>query len=330
MPIETTRNPDLTAAVPVPPGLFTCALPGLAVLQVSGADAASFLHSQLSSNVNALADGQGQYSSYNSPKGRMLATLVVWRQGDVYRLILARDLAEAMRKRLAMFVLRSKVVLVAEAVALVGAYGDAARAGVAAWCGNAPVPWGSVQGTGSNAGTTALELPDGRILLLTADGSAAPVLRAAAAGDEATWTWLGIRAGVAWVTAATSDQLIAQSANWELVGGVDFKKGCYPGQEIVARMQYLGKLKERLRALHSSSPLVAPGAAIHVAGVEGSAGIVVNAAPAPGGGTDFLAVVRNTALDADALSVDGAPDAAPTLLPLPYAVPALENVRVRL
>jgi folate-binding protein YgfZ len=320
---------SLTPAAPeiaIPTGTRASLLPALATIRVSGADAAAFLHSQLSSDVKALAANRGQYSSYNSPKGRMLATLIVWRPDEDYCLVVAADLADAIRKRLTMFVLRSKVVLVADPAPLTGIYGDGARASAEAMCGHGTSAWVGVSG----GGASVLELPDGRLLARSSAGSDAVHVPGASAGDEAHWQWLGIRAGVPWVTAATSDQLIAQSANWELVGGVDFHKGCYPGQEIVARMQYLGRLKERLRAFHVPEDAVSAGSALRRAGSDEAAGMVVNAAPAPGGGSDLLAVVKNAAFDAGPLNLAEAPDATLSALPLPYEVPALENVRVRL
>jgi hypothetical protein len=320
---------SLTQAPPeiaVPAGAWACALSSLATIRVTGADAATFLHSQLSSDVKALSPSRGQYSSYNSPKGRMLATLIVWRQDDDYLLVAAADVAEAVHKRLAMFVLRSKVVLATDPTPLVGIYGDHANAFAGALCDQPIAAW-----SGAPCGSARmLALPDGRMLVRSSTDAAVVSLPGAASGDEAVWQWLGIRAGVPWVTAATTDKLIAQSANWELVGGIDFHKGCYPGQEIVARMQYLGRLKERLRAFHSPQAVVTSGAALRQAGSEEAAGMVVNAAPAPGGGSDLLAVVKNTAFDSGTLSLAEDPDQALTALTLPYDVPAIENVRVRL
>jgi folate-binding protein YgfZ len=320
---------SLTPAAPeiaTPTGTRICLLPALAAIHVTGADAAAFLHSQLSSDVKALAPNRGQYSSYNSPKGRMLATLIVWRQDDDYLLVAAADMAEAVRKRLTMFVLRSKAALAADPSPLAGIYGDGASAGAEALCGDRIAAW-----SGATCGSAnVLALPDGRLLARFSTESGAASVPGAAEGDESAWKWLGIRAGVPWVTAATSDKLIAQSANWELVGGVDFHKGCYPGQEIVARMQYLGRLKERLRAFHSLQGAVSAGATLRQAGSDEAAGMVVNAAPAPGGGSDLLAVVKNTAFDTGTLNLAETPDGALTPLPLPYDVPALENVRVRL
>ena len=295
------------------------------MLELAGADAREFLHGQLSSNVKGLDVGIAHYASYNSPKGRMLATLIVWRRADDrFVLTLAADLADAIRKRLSMFVMRAKVSVAPLPRPLHGVLGAAAGRVIAAALASpphdagAPAPHDALAAWSSrSAGDTAiLHLPDGRYLL-DAGGALPPVVEALAVADERLWRWCGIRAGVPVVTAATSDRLIAQEANWELLGGVDFRKGCYPGQEIIARMQYLGRLKERLHAFHANTDTVADGTPVHGDG-GATAGIVVNAAPSPAGGSDLLAVVRSDLADAGGFALEGvalAPRA------LPYAVP---------
>jgi tRNA-modifying protein YgfZ len=321
-PSATLDAPPFAAP---PPHLGRARLGGLARVDAHGPDAREFLHGQLSSDVKALALGAGQYASYNSPKGRMLATLIVWRRdADRYSLVVAADLAEAFARRLAMFVLRAKVKLAADAPTLWGIVGDATALRAA---GEALQPHAAPWTSWTLDGAALIALPDGRRLVDVA-GALPDPLAALPVVDEALWRWCGIRAGVAQVTRATSDTLIAQSANFELVGGVDFAKGCYPGQEIIARMQYLGRLKERLRGFHATAEAaaVAAGTPLRADGRDEAMGVVVDAAPAPGGGSDLLAVVREEALDAPlrAASFALAPRA------LPYAVPALVNARARL
>jgi len=148
-----------------------------------------------------------------------------------------------------------------------------------------------------------------------------PPTRARVAAER--WHWFGIRAGIPVITMPTQDLFVPQTANWDLVGGINFRKGCYPGQEIVARMQYLGRLKERLFAFHVETPPPAAATPLYHAAFGAQAcGAVVNAAAAPEGGSDLLAVVQWNALADSALHL-GVPD-GPTLapLPLPYDVPA--------
>ncbi|MCC6194438.1 MAG: folate-binding protein YgfZ [Burkholderiales bacterium] len=279
----------------------------LALLTFDGPDAAAFLHGQLSTDVTGMPGGSAAWTSYNSPKGRMLATLLLWRRApESFVGLVARDLAQALRKRLAMFVLRSKVTVGETSDVLLGVAGP-----------------GAGEALRGLADADVLALPDGRYIVRAAQERADAVRARIAAREVAAehWDWLGVRAGVALVTLATQDRFVPQTANLDLVGGINFRKGCYPGQEIVARMQYLGRLKERMFAFHVDGAPPAPGTPIVAPGMEpANAGTVVNAAPAPGGGSDLLAVVRLDALD-HALHAGAADGPLLSKLELPYAVP---------
>ena len=320
--------PDLAPSAPQnnrPGPPLVCDLSPLSLLAIDGADATAFLQGQLSNDVNALAPGRAHYTSYNSPKGRMLANFVLWRDGAGYRALLPGDVAESVRKRLAMYVLRSKVTLadVSAASSRFGVGGPGAPEALAAALGVVPEPF--VVAPAGDA--TVLALPGPRFVVIVAAAAAeatrSVLLRHAALAPYDTWRWLTIRAGVPIVTAATQDQFVAQTANWELLGGVSFQKGCYTGQEIIARTQHLGRLKERTFAFHVDAADVVAGARLYstVFG-EQACGTIVDAAPAPGGGTDLLAVVQTAATEAGEVRL-GSPD-GPLLapLPLPYALPA--------
>jgi folate-binding protein YgfZ len=310
------------------PVAVACPVGDLAVLRFDGPDAAAFLHGQLSSDVAALAPGTLQWSSYNSPKGRMLANLLLARPapGDGLRAVLAADLAAAIARRLAMFVLRARVK-VADAGAeraLVGIVGPGAAAAAAAAFGVAVVPGGALV----SGDTVVLGLPDGRVLVEVATAARADALAAlgphvARAGEDA-WRRAGVRAGVPLVTAATSDQFVPQALNFDALGGISFRKGCYPGQEIVARMHYLGRLKERLFAFDHHGDAPAPGTRLHAASFgDQPCGTVVNGVADGDDGTSatLLAVVQRSAAEGDVVHL-GAPD-GPVLVrrALPYAVP---------
>lgn len=311
------------------PGPVVCAHVGSALLEVTGDDALSFLHGQLSSDVQALDVGRGQYWSYNSPKGRMLANGILWRPvaGPAGRVmvLLAADLAEAIRRRLSMFVLRAKVVI-AEArdrYTLLGLAGNGSAEAARDALGVAVTPFTAAKFDGD---ATAIALPDGRIVV-ACPATNAPIVHAAlarhaATADAETWRWFAIAAGVPKITTATSDLFVPQAANWDLLGGVSFEKGCYPGQEIIARMQYLGRLKERLFAFRTEADDVEPATRVFSAMFGDQAcGTVVNAAADPSGGSVLLAVVQQTAVDANDVRLSR-PD-GPRLVPepLPYAVP---------
>ena len=307
----------------------------LAAITFVGPDAATFLQGQLSNDVDALAPGQGQWTTYNSPKGRMLATLFLFRLADAgaYTALVARDLAEVVRKRLAMFVLRANVALRAADGddVFLGVGGPSAQDAVQEAFGRAP-PAGSAARYGA---AVVVHLPDGRFVVTASHADAAAVFdalakRATPAGTP-VWAWLGVRVGVPMITAATQDQFVAQAANWDALGGLDFRKGCYTGQEIVARTQHLGRLKERLFAFRADVDPPSPGTRLYsrVFGEQAS-GTVVNSAPDPEGGSRFLAVTQIAAADSDAMMV-GAP-AGPIAKrePLPYELPAPAAPRERL
>lgn len=302
-----------------------CLLPNLGSLRIDGADAQAFLQGQLSNDVRRLAPGQWQRTTYNSPKGRMLANfLLVAEPGGGYRALLSAELADPVRRRLAMFVLRSKVSVANASVdeAIVGIAGPGASAVVTQAVGAAP----EGQQVLSRDDLRALALSSERFLLFGPQGAIARIMPSiethARQVPAAVWRWLQIRAGEPLITAATQDALVLQSANLDVLGAVSFEKGCYTGQEIVARSHYLGRLKERMYAWHADVAAVAPGTRLYsVAFGDQACGTVVNAAPAPGGGTDCLAVVQTAAVDARDVHLD-APD-GPALAPLdlPYAIP---------
>ena len=306
-----------------PPDPAACLDTRWSVLRVAGGDAIPFLHGQLSSDVESLRPGSGQYWSYNSPKGRVLANGVLWRApaSDGITMLVAADLAEAIRKRLSMFVLRAKATIedAGRAATLIGIAGDGAAQAVRDAFGPSLAP-GAAAAFGRDA--QAFMLPDRRVVVV-APQAQGPVLQAALArhapwvgNDE--WRWFGIAAGVPWITAATSDLFIPQTLNFDLLGGVSFTKGCYPGQEIVARMQYLGRLKERMFAFHVDGDPPAP--ATRVLAGDDNVGAVVNAAAAPAGGSELLAAVSVAARDTGALRL--ADGRAITDLSLPYEIPA--------
>ncbi|HEY3177431.1 MAG TPA: folate-binding protein [Casimicrobiaceae bacterium] len=320
---------------------FVCDVPELAAVRIDGADAREFLQNQLSSDVYALDSGGGQWSSYNSSKGRMLASLRLWRDpasrsGDGFGAVIASDLAASTVKRLSMFVLRAKVRISDQSTthAVVGVGGPRAADIIATAFGISPSHDGATAIVDN--GVTLIGLGDGRFVIVAEVARAAAlrgdIAKIAYAADEGVWRWLSINAGVPLVTAPTSDQFVPQMLNWDALGGVSFQKGCYPGQEIVARMRYLGRLKERLYAFHVA-PDREPQPGMRLYGSAFGAtpcGTVINAAPAPDAGCALLAVVQMGAVETDALTL-GAEDGPPlTRVALPYPVPERESPRGRL
>ena len=207
--------------------MHTSALPFFGLIRVSGEDRASFLHGQLSNHIEGLAEGEACYATYNTPKGRVIANMLVFNRGEDLLLLTAADLVEALCKRLRMFVLRAKAVF----EPLPG-YGAAGRLNEGATALPAAEPHLSFPFAVSD-GLIECTLPHGGILL-AGEKDKLPAYDAEA---ENAWQLHEIRSGYPWISEATKESCVAQMLNQHTIGGVHFKKGCYPGQEIIARAQ---------------------------------------------------------------------------------------------
>jgi folate-binding protein YgfZ len=267
-----------------------------ALIAVTGDDATTFLHAQFTNDVQALQPGEAQWNGWCTPKGRLLATFLLVRRAEGYLLMLPAEIAPAIAKRLAMFVLRSKVKIadVSELYARLGIAGDHAAATVAAHWPQAPAPMRASE----KDGALCVALDASRFVALVPPAAAPAMwdlfLQRASRGGADEWELRSIHAGIPTIVAATQEAFVPQMANFELIGGVSFKKGCYPGQEIVARTQYRGGLKRRMALAHiEASERPAPGQSVYSDSFgEQAAGTVVNAAPAPEGGFDALVVAQ--------------------------------------
>ena len=251
--------------------MHTSALPFFGLIRVSGEDRASFLHGQLSNHIEGLAEGEACYATYNTPKGRVIANMLVFNRGEDLLLLTAADLVEALCKRLRMFVLRAKAVF-------------------------EPLPG---YGAAGRLNEDATALPHGGILL-AGEKDKLPAYDAEA---ENAWQLHEIRSGYPWISEATKESCVAQMLNQHTIGGVHFKKGCYPGQEIIARAQYRGQVKRGLAVLSGSS-LEAAGIAVLQDGAE--AGIIINTACTAEGSLS-LAVIKHSAAAAPLTDADGNP-----------------------
>lgn len=306
-------------------GTVLCDLSQFGVIKASGDDTQSFLQSMLSSDVSAVSAAQAQLSSLNTPKGRMLATFLIWQAGSDYFLQLSRPLCPAIQKKLSMYVLRAKVKLsdASDEMVSLGLSGPEAAALVQQCFGAVPQEaWQAVQ----HEMATIIHCGGQRFQIATtlqhAPALWASLGKAARKAGSACWDWLNIRAGIPVVTPETREQFVPQMANFELIGGVSFKKGCYPGQEIVARMQYLGKSKRRMYLAHMEGE-AAPqaGDELFSEDMEDQAsGMVVNATYAPGGGYDLLAVVHISSREGHTVHWKSRQGAVLQFLQLPYPV----------
>ena len=284
----------------------------LGVIRAQGDEAAKFLHGQLTQDFALLGPQQARLAAYLSPKGRMLASFIACqRSATEVLLVCSRDLLAATLKRLSMFVLRTKVKLTdaSDEFALYGLAGDA----LISIAGSACPAWAKADFDDQILVHLYPALGQPRGLWIAPQGSPAPQGQAL---DAALWAWGEVRSGVATLSAPLVETFVPQMLNYESVGGVNFKKGCYPGQEVVARSQFRGQLKRRTYLAHSPSAL-ALGAEIFTAeDAEQAVGLVVQSAPAPDGGWDALVCLQTHASSAD-LRAGPAPLA---LQPLPYAL----------
>ena len=296
-----------------------CRIDDWGVIRARGTDAATFLQSQLTNDVLTLGPGHARLAGFCSAKGRLQASFVMWRAADdEFLLACSANLLAPTLKRLSMFVLRAKCKLddASAEVRLWGLVGDAAIAQI----GDAAV-WTKRD----RDGATVIRLPDAEGVvraLFAAPADMAP--QAAATLSLADWRWLEVRSGIVTIEAATVDKFVPQMVNFELVGGVDFRKGCYPGQEVVARSQYRGTTKRRTFLFDGDAP-AHPGQDVFLAGSPGEpAGTVANAAASPAGGGSALVELRLAALGDGELrlgSADG-PVLHRAALPYPVAVDA--------
>lgn len=309
---------------------FVAPLADLGVIAASGEEAAGFLHNQLTNDVAHLGADEVRLAGYCTAKGRLLATFLMWKPADTIFLQLPLALQPAIQKRLQMYVMRAKVKLadLNDSRVLLGFGGQAAGAALNAWFPALPAaPYTSVS---NDCGTLlrladALDAPRYQWFASTAAAQDAwPALTAklAAAGNSA-WRWSDIQAGVPQITAPTQEQFVPQMLNLELIGGVNFKKGCYPGQEIVARMQYLGKLKRRMLAASVSAPVVAAGMEIFSGGdPEQPCGMIVNAERSADGVFDCLVEIKIAAAAEGAIHLGTADGPALQFRALPYPLPS--------
>lgn len=299
----------------------------LALVRARGTDTMTFLQGQLSNDIRQLDASHSQLSSYSTPKGRMLAVFRIFRRDEDCLLQLPAALRDDIAKRLRMFVLRSKVTLDnADDLAAFGISGPRAAELVREVVGVLP---GAPNGCATQNGISVLNLPGlfARFEIVAGLDEAQRLWRALAARARPcaspVWRWLDIWAGLPTVLPATSEAFVPQMANLDVLGGVNFKKGCYTGQEIVARVQYLGQLKQRMYRAHvetGAAPLA--GDTIHAEDFgEQAAGTVVDAQPSPAGGYDLLAVVQVASARHGNLRLRALSGEPVALQPLPYPVP---------
>jgi tRNA-modifying protein YgfZ len=301
----------------------------LALIRATGPDAAAFLNGQLTNDVDSVDSALSQLSAWCSPKGRMLAFFRVALRNEEYLLQLPRSLRDDVIKRLRVYILRSKVKLenADDALVHIGVAGPRTPMLLENALGAVPTHINDVSVSGEFViirlhGTTSrfeiIGTPDPLAQLWDElkQRGVHPV-------GDGTWTWFDIMAGIPTVLPQTSDAFVPQMANLDLIDAVSFAKGCYTGQEIVARVHYRGRLKQRMYRAHGlSSDIPAPGDSVFSPDMPGqSTGTVVSAAESPEEGYDLLAVVHCESAAQRELHLHRPDGPRLTIEKLPYQVP---------
>jgi tRNA-modifying protein YgfZ len=290
----------------------------LGIIAVQGDDAAGFLHAQLTQDFAVLGMSEARLAAFCTAKGRMQASFVGFKRSrDEILLVTSRDVLAPTLKRLSMFVLRAKAKLrdATAEFALFGLAGEAA----ARMAPELKEPW--TKADAGNASIVQLYPADGLLRKLWV----APVGEAPPPGpalSQEQWLWTEVRSGVATITAPIVEAFVPQMLNYESVGGVNFRKGCYPGQEVVARSQFRGTLKRRAYPVHASFPLQPGQEVFHESDASQPCGLVAQAAAAPAGGWDAIVSIHIAAAEGGRLNAGGPEGGLLQLQPLPYALVA--------
>ena len=310
-------------ALPPLPQTGACALPHLGVIRAVGTDAASFLHNQLTQDFVLIKEGQARLAAFCNAKGRMQASMVGFKpSAEEVWLVMRQDLLAQTLKRLSMFVLRAKVKL-SDASAELAVWGVLAPQGEPPWSCH-PIAGEGVAPAGHAAWSVSLYPAAGvsRCLQIRPVGDA-PALPALALPD---WQLSEVLSGIADVQAATFEAFVPQMLNYESVDGVNFKKGCYPGQEVVARSQFRGTLKRRTYLVSCDSALEAGQEVFKHSSAEVAdtsqepVGLVAQAASHATHGHWALVCLQNSALEEDGIVLEDVQGAHLTLHPLPYTL----------
>ena len=318
---QTDTSPPLDASLPQLAGVV--ALTHLGVIRATGADAATFLQGQLTQDVVTLGLEEARLAAFCSAKGRMQASFVVFkRSADEILLVCSRDILAATLKRLSMFVMRAKAQLT-----------DATAEYTL--CGLTGIAIESVA-IKSMKTLAKADIDAQNIISLPAAAGVARAVWCAPVGtpappgpalDLAVWHWLAVQSGLAMVTQPIFEAFVPQMLNYESIGGVNFKKGCYPGQEVVARSQFRGTLKRRAYLVQTDSAPAIGQEVFHASDSAQSCGLVAACAANPSGGFDALVSMQTSAAadGADGKLTLGAADGPVlALLSLPYAL--LEDI----
>ncbi len=280
-------------------GNILCDLTHLGLIQIQGDDAETFLQGQATNDIAKINASTSQPGSFCNPKGRIMASYRMFRRADSYFLLMPEEMIEAMIKRLQMFVMMSKVTIADASSDLIrfGVSGEQSAAEIKSALGDVPAEIDQVvEVSGVSVICVGGEQP--RFIILADLENAKQLWDKLTAqctpAGAASWRLLDIKAAYPTIYLETKEAFVPQMVNLELIEGVSFKKGCYTGQEIVARMHYLGKLKRRMYPIHfAADEAIKPGMVLYSAEnkTDQPIGTVVDSAPSTEGGVDALAVL---------------------------------------
>ena len=317
-------NPSRENRIP-PQGSVLSDLSDRGIIEVSGDDAEAFLQNQLTNDIRRVSETTHQLSAWCSPKGRVIANFRVFKRANSYYLTLPADLISSVIKKLRMYVMMSKVNIKDSSENLIhfGYAGEYAEQYLKNILNKTPLPVETNQ-TIQYGSLSILRLPgtvprfevfgdldDAMSLWEHCNVRATPV-------SSNGWDYLNIVAGLPVISKDSSEAWIPQMLNLQIIDGVDFQKGCYPGQEIVARLKYLGKNKRRMYRIEiDSDKLPQIGEKIYAEGfTDSEAGKILTTVINPSGKAEALAILKIAHADKK-LSIK---EANITLLDLPYPV----------
>lgn len=296
----------------------------LGVIRACGSDAASFLQGQLTQDVSSMGLDTARLAAFCNAKGRMQASFVILKRrnnDDTEELLMicSADILVQTLKRLSMFVMRAKVKLSDASMdfKLYGLAGNAINSGAA----STRIHWSKYDFEGQNRVVLYPAAGVDRVLCCVPSDLPPP---AGADLPLDTWNWLEVQSAIAMISRPIFEAFVPQMLNYESVNGVNFKKGCYPGQEVVARSQFRGTLKRRAYVVHGLGQMHVGQELFHSADADQPCGLVAACAPHPSGGFDAIVSIQTTAAVSGLLTLDSSQGTVLNLLPLPY--PLLEDI----
>ena len=322
MIIQPMTTPVSTSLLETISGVTS--LTHLGAIRASGVDAGTFLQGQLTQDVVGMGFDTARLAAFCNAKGRMQASFVVFKRKnddgtDEFWLVCSTDLLAQTLKRLSMFVMRAKVKLTnaSAEVLLCGLAGDATLS----VAGSPLNTWARHDFEGQ---TTVFLYPGAGIQRALWCAPLGTPLPAGHALSQSVWLWLEVQSGIAMVTQPIFEAFVPQMLNYESVGGVSFKKGCYPGQEVVARSQFRGTLKRRAYLVHGLGQSEVGQEVFHSGDNEQACGLVAACAANPSSGFDAIVSMQTSAALGGALTLGNPNGQTLQLLPLPY--PLLEDI----